>query len=94
MKSLSRLRAKAKEIALECYINPKEEFLDKVEEELEKSITPEFVEKIRSDLVKKSKTTRPEIKESKETKEAKDQKDQKDQKELFTEQPPKKRLEP
>ena len=60
MKTNTRLRSKAKEIALECYVNPREDFLDKVEEELEKLITPEFVERIRNELVKKSKPLRPE----------------------------------
>lgn len=57
MKNQNNLRKKAKEVALDSFITPKEELLDRVEEELEKYITPEFMEKIRIDLVKKQKET-------------------------------------
>ena len=59
MKITSSIRTKAKEIALQSYINPKEELLARIEEELEKYITPEFVEKVRADLVKKQKPREP-----------------------------------
>lgn len=89
MKSLTKLRARAKEIALECYINPKDDFLDKVEEELEKTITPEFVERIRSELVKKNKSPKPDSKPETENKI-----ENKPPRDLFTETPTKKRSEP
>jgi hypothetical protein len=57
VKNQNNLRKKAKEVALDSFITPKEELLDRVEEELEKYITPEFMEKIRIDLVKKQKET-------------------------------------
>jgi len=55
VKPQNRIRNKAREVALSAYINPKDEFLDKVEEELEKTITQDFLEKIRTDFVKKQK---------------------------------------
>jgi len=58
MKTKSRIREKAKKIALECFIYPKDEFLDRLEEELEKAITPEFIEKVRSEMLRKPKTSK------------------------------------
>ena len=100
MKSQTRLRARAKEVALECYINPKDDFLDKVEEELEKSITPEFMERIRSELVKKSKTSKPDTKYENDSKidpkvenKPESKAEPKPTRDLFAEPPPKKRSE-
>lgn len=47
------LRNKIKEVAKDCFINATEEFCEKVEEEVEKAITPELLEKVRSSMLKK-----------------------------------------
>jgi hypothetical protein len=101
MKSLTRLRARAREVALESYINPKDDFLDKVEEELEKTITPEFVERIRSELVKKNKNPKSDPKYDNDHKvdpkvetKTENKAETKTPRDLFTETPPRKRAEP
>lgn len=51
-KSRNNIRARIKEVAAESFINATDEFCDKVEEELEKTITPEFLEKVRASIIK------------------------------------------
>jgi ribosomal protein L12E/L44/L45/RPP1/RPP2 len=49
------IRAKIKEVAEAALIIPTEEIYQRVEEELEKAITPEFLDKIRVEVLKKAK---------------------------------------
>jgi len=55
-KAKANTRGKIKEMAKLAMIDPSEEFYLRVEEELEKQITVEFLEKIRTELIKKSKS--------------------------------------
>ena len=52
----ANIRGKIKEIARLAMIDPTEEFYQRAEEELEKQITIDFLEKIRTELIKKSKS--------------------------------------
>lgn len=55
----TNIRGKIKEVAKTSLISPTDEFCEKVEEELEKLITPEFLEKTRTELIKKGKPGTP-----------------------------------
>lgn len=50
------LRMKIREVADKCLIFASDELCDKIEEELEKGITPEFLEKVRSAMIKASRS--------------------------------------
>lgn len=56
-KKTQNIRNKIKEVAESALISATDEFCEKVEEELEKAITPDFLDKIRTEMVKKAKTT-------------------------------------
>lgn len=51
------IRGKIKEIAKAALINPTDEFCQQAEAELEKTITPEFLEKVRADIIRKPKAS-------------------------------------
>jgi len=51
----ANIRNRIKEVAKAALISPTEEFFQRVEEELEKLINTEFLEKVRADLIKKPK---------------------------------------
>lgn len=53
------LRAKIKDVAKEALIIANDDLLERVEAEIEKQITPEFIEKIRSDIRKTPKAAIP-----------------------------------
>jgi hypothetical protein len=56
MKTKANIRTKIKETARQAMIDPTEEFYQRAEEELEKGITVDFLEKIRAELIKKNKS--------------------------------------
>lgn len=49
------IKAKIKEVAKIALISPNAEFFIKAQEELEKFITPEFLEKVRTEMMRKQK---------------------------------------
>jgi|LakMenEpi03Aug12_release.lakeMendotaPanAssembly.Ray.scaffolds.fasta_scaffold1866677_1 hypothetical protein len=53
------IKTKIKEIAKEALIDPTDAFFEKVEEELEKQITVDFLEKIRNEMLKRPSRGRP-----------------------------------
>jgi len=53
------IKAKIKEIAKEALIDPTDAFYERVEEELEKQITVDFLEKIRNEMLKRPSRGRP-----------------------------------
>jgi hypothetical protein len=53
------IKTKIKEVAKEALIDPSDAFYEKVEEELEKQITVEFLEKIRNEMLKRPNRGRP-----------------------------------
>lgn len=55
----TNIRAKIKEVAKESLINATDEFCDRTEEEIEKTITPEFLEKVRAEMIKKARSAAP-----------------------------------
>ena len=55
----ANIRNKIKEIAKGSFISATEEFCEQAEIELEKTITPEFLEKVRGELVKRTKIPTP-----------------------------------
>jgi hypothetical protein len=60
------IRTKIKEIAKESLIDPTEAFYEKVEEELEKTITTDFLEKVRNEMLKRPSRGRPAKKDEEE----------------------------
>jgi hypothetical protein len=53
------IRSKIKEIAKEALIDPTEAFFERVEEELEKQVNIDFLERIRQDMLRKPGRGRP-----------------------------------
>lgn len=51
----TNIRSKIKEVAKSIFITPTDEFCEKAEEELQKAITADFIDKVRTELVKKTK---------------------------------------
>jgi hypothetical protein len=48
----TNIRNKIKDVAKDSFINPTDEFCERVEEELERTITPELIEKVRTAIIK------------------------------------------
>jgi hypothetical protein len=55
-KQKASIRTKIKDICKAAFIDPSEEFYEKAEAEIEKIITIEFVDKIRTELLKKARS--------------------------------------